>query len=398
MEAATFVVTRFDDDDGACTPDDCALREAVIAANGLPGLDRIELEAGVYPLTIAGADPVAIALPESGDLDILDDLELVGPAGDTAVVVGNGDDRVIEILFTTVAISNVTLTGGRDLADFGGCVRMLEATARFVDSSISGCFCEREGGGVGAALSFLTLVNSTLSENVSQAVGGGIAHISAGVTLVNSTISGNRAAFLGGGIANFGGGLEIHHSTITGNQAPQGDALYSESVAEVFNSILSGKCMGFAPSSAGQNLAGPDLADHCLSLTALPEDLAAEDLGLGPLADYGGPTMTHALLAGSPAIDAANPDNCEATDQRGVSRPQGAECDIGAFEGFLPVPAIPVASGAGLAGLAILLLAAGLAVIRRGSSASAQEGRVVGLDRSHAARHRRRRLSGRAGF
>ena len=60
---------------------------------------------------------------------------------------------------------------------------------------------------------------------------------------------------------------------------------------------------------------------------------------LGPLQDNGGPTFTHALLAGSPAIDARNPaapgsggNACEATDQRGVARPQGAACDIGAFE------------------------------------------------------------------
>jgi hypothetical protein len=54
---------------------------------------------------------------------------------------------------------------------------------------------------------------------------------------------------------------------------------------------------------------------------------------LAALADNGGPTQTHALLPGSPAIDAAS-DDCPppATDQRGVSRPQGAKCDIGAFE------------------------------------------------------------------
>src|SRR3970282_626777 len=55
--------------------------------------------------------------------------------------------------------------------------------------------------------------------------------------------------------------------------------------------------------------------------------------GLGPLANNGGPPQTHALLAGSPAIDAGSPD-CPppATDQRGVARPQGPACDIGAYE------------------------------------------------------------------
>jgi hypothetical protein len=53
---------------------------------------------------------------------------------------------------------------------------------------------------------------------------------------------------------------------------------------------------------------------------------------LGPLQDNGGPTWTHALLPGSPALDVGDPAQCPATDQRGVPRPQGAGCDIGAFE------------------------------------------------------------------
>jgi hypothetical protein len=53
---------------------------------------------------------------------------------------------------------------------------------------------------------------------------------------------------------------------------------------------------------------------------------------IGPLADNGGPTFTHALSPGSPAIDAANDALCPATDQRGTNRPQGTHCDIGAYE------------------------------------------------------------------
>ena len=56
------------------------------------------------------------------------------------------------------------------------------------------------------------------------------------------------------------------------------------------------------------------------------------DAKLGPLADNGGPTLTLALLAGSPAIDAGSDGNCSPTDQRGEPRPAGLHCDIGAFE------------------------------------------------------------------
>jgi hypothetical protein len=60
-------------------------------------------------------------------------------------------------------------------------------------------------------------------------------------------------------------------------------------------------------------------------------DLIGVNPLLGPLGDNGGPTRTHALGAGSPAIDAAG-DACPATDQRGVARPLGARCDIGSYE------------------------------------------------------------------
>jgi hypothetical protein len=84
-----------------------------------------------------------------------------------------------------------------------------------------------------------------------------------------------------------------------------------------------------------------------------PTDLIVADAMLGPLQDNGGPTETHDLLPGSPAIDAGSPD-CPppATDQRGVARPQGAACDIGAVE-YLPEPrgALALIAGATFLGL-----------------------------------------------
>jgi hypothetical protein len=61
-------------------------------------------------------------------------------------------------------------------------------------------------------------------------------------------------------------------------------------------------------------------------------DLITGNAMIGPLADNGGPTLTHALLAGSPAIDAADDSVCPSSDQRGAARPQGPHCDIGSFE------------------------------------------------------------------
>ena len=79
--------------------------------------------------------------------------------------------------------------------------------------------------------------------------------------------------------------------------------------------------------SAGGNIG----TDGSCNLIAAGDQPATAPL-LGALDDNGGPTQTHALLGGSPAIDAAGAAACPATDQRGVSRPQGAACDAGAYE------------------------------------------------------------------
>ena len=83
----------------------------------------------------------------------------------------------------------------------------------------------------------------------------------------------------------------------------------------------------FAMESRGHNVLGDG---SCGALA--PFDKVVADALLGPLADNGGPTLTHALLAGSLAIDAGDPASAPATDQRGVTRPQGAAPDAGAYE------------------------------------------------------------------
>ena len=82
--------------------------------------------------------------------------------------------------------------------------------------------------------------------------------------------------------------------------------------------------------SGGHNLIQDDTCNP------VPSDLIFSDPLLGPLSDNGGSTWTHALLPGSPALDAGDDLACPATDQRGVTRPQGSHCDIGAFEASMP--------------------------------------------------------------
>ncbi len=154
-----------------------------------------------------------------------------------------------------------------------------------------------------------TLTDSTVSDNEAVDSGGGISN-SRELTLTNSTVSGNTADDYGGGIGNNVGTASLKNTIVANNTA-----------------AIDNDCTGMINSN-GYNLD----SDGTCNLTG-PGDLPNTNPNLGPLADNGGSTQNHALLAGSPAIDAGSPD-CPppATDQRGVVRPQGVACDIGAFE------------------------------------------------------------------
>ncbi|MCP4548562.1 MAG: hypothetical protein GY835_19060 [bacterium] len=341
-----------------------------MAANTLSGADRIELEAGIYTLTISsGVEHYYVE--ESGDLDILDDLEMVG-AGSGSVIMGQNGDRIIDVEGNTSTFTGIELTGGRvSIYRFGGCARLVLSEVTLINVSIKNCFCEDGGGGLALELASATLINTTVSENESGWVGGGIVQLGIepehSLTIINSTISGNSARVVGGGIARLADGEAlIIHSTIAQNEANYGDAIFLDTIRRtpIMNSIIEGTCTGFYPDSLGGNLVGPDIEYNCI-FSHMPYDIAVEDLGLGPLADNGGPTMTHALLRGSAAINAADPASCEATDQRGVPRPVGTGCDIGAYEALISAVDIPVLGYAGLLALGGLLLVAGMAAMRR---------------------------------
>lgn len=106
---AIFPVTTETDDNGPCETDDCSLREAILAANALPGTDTIIVPGGTYTLSIPGPDEYP---GFTGDLGIMDDVEILGEYQFPAVIVGDGSDRVLFIQFAAVTISNVTITGG----------------------------------------------------------------------------------------------------------------------------------------------------------------------------------------------------------------------------------------------------------------------------------------------
>jgi hypothetical protein len=154
--------------------------------------------------------------------------------------------------------------------------------------------------------------------------------------MINSTVSGNTANESAGGIFGVLGTLAVTSSTIAGNSTV--GASLSGGGWTVAGSVVAGNCTNVRMSSSGYNIESPGNTCGFDQASDLVERSTGE-LNLGELADNGGPTMTHALLPGSVAIDHVSEAACIdadgallTKDQRGVLRPQGPACDAGAFE------------------------------------------------------------------
>jgi predicted outer membrane repeat protein len=218
----------------------------------------------------------------------------------------------------------------------------------------SGNESNNSGGGIYNA-NTMTIVGSTISGNDAGGGGGGINNDN-NLTITNTTISDNNAG-AGGALAN-SGILAITSTTISGNSAYPiyGGGIYNHDDGTVMlvNTIVANNPSGGDCASdtgiltdGGHNIS----SDNTCYFDPVNGSMPNTDPLLGPLQDNGGPTWTHALQDGSPAIDAGDNTQCPATDQRGVPRPIDGDgdglavCDIGAFEApeyivkeiFLPV-------------------------------------------------------------
>jgi predicted outer membrane repeat protein len=322
-----------------CDPmvaNDCSLRGAIIKANTTMGMDTIMVPAGTYTLTIDGDDDTAAM----GDLDLTDSVTIIG-AGQASTIIQAG-------------MTSPVPGPCSDCIDRVFHIPSSGITAEFMDLTI------RHGSAVGGGIfnqgGTVEITDSTLSNNSANNLGGGIFNSDDGtVEITNSTLSGNSASVNGGGIFNQDDSdtLTITNSTLSGNSAGgNGGGIYIGEEMTIKNSIVAnspsgGDCFKVSVSlltALGQNF---DTDGSCAALdsefTQVPST-GPGGLNLGPLQNNGGPTETHALLAGSVAIDAATDctevDGLTAVteDQRGVMRPidgdgdSTADCDVGAYE------------------------------------------------------------------
>jgi predicted outer membrane repeat protein len=233
-------------------------------------------------------------------------------------------------------------------AGYGGGIYIFPGALTAANTTLSGNNAAGEGGAIYASFSDVELVNTTVSENTAANGGGGIRATSGPLTLINTTLSDNVASgssSFGGGIYGTGADFTLVSTTFSGNGAVHGGGFFYDEAVTVQNTIMTNSIgdncavsnYGISPSLTplGENLVDDDSCDGIAQTAATGDG----GINLGPLADNGGPTQTHALLSTSVAIDAVPFGECTLpegteleTDQRGVTRPQGDACDVGAFE------------------------------------------------------------------
>ena len=307
------------------------LETAINTANGNSEADTITLTADI---TLTGALP---QITSSYTLTI----EGAGHTLD-----GAGAYRVLYVNLGNLIINNLTITNGNVSGAYGGGFYNNSSIVTINNCTISNNSATGDGGGL-YNFGNTTINNSTFSGNSSRAWGGGVRNDAGTLTINNSSISGNSAGAMGGGggIANTAT-LTLNRNIISGNSVTGPRVVGVEIVN--YGSITSNyNVLGYSGLTNAQ-------AYEYFTPNSITDYNATSDGGNGiilltsilttTLANNGGPTYTHALVSGSPAIDRAPSDECTASpisgiDQRGAARNYNGsgstgdyECDSGAYE------------------------------------------------------------------
>ena len=292
--------------------DPCNLAHQIIAAN----TDRAS---GACPAG-SGADTITL----SGDVTLGEALPVITTSitikGKGFSISGDDRFRIFEVEYPgALTLVNVTLKNGS--ATYGGAV-MNTGTLTIRESTIRDNSASISGGAVNSAQAMLTIERSAFIDN-SATNGGAVFSSDFIASITNSTFSGNSASVSGGGVEVQGGNLTITSSTFYNSS---GSGLHrAGGTLKLRNSIVAG--------SSGDDCSGglsENTSNYIEDGTCSPA-LSSSDGAINLGALTGSPAY-HPLLAGSPAIDAANASHCPSVDQAGAARPVGSGCDMGAFE------------------------------------------------------------------
>jgi predicted outer membrane repeat protein len=320
--------------DCAVTGNRASLTGGGISNSGAPGTGDVTVVRTIVSRNVAGA---------GGGLAIYGTSQLT--AKDSTVRRNLSGSEGGGIRAATVMLTNSTVSGNSAATNGGG---ISTTTATLTNSTVSGNSAGNNGGGIYAGTPALT--NSTVSGNSAGNDGGGIYAATPAVT--NSTVSGNSAATDGGGI--WAASATLLNCTVVENSAHTGGGVFRfllDGTFSVRNTIVALNLVDFTGTdpdvsgsftSPGHNLIGDGTGGtgftNGVNGDIVGTNISPIDPKLGPLAMNGGKTKTHALLAGSLAIDHGDNTGVPATDQRGLPRKKdgngdgSARVDIGAFE------------------------------------------------------------------
>ncbi len=352
----TYVVTSAADDvnDANCMGTSCTLRQAVNASNANnPGTQTNTI---TFSDTFSSPQTITLLAASGGRLTVIGNVTIDATAGNRAVTISGGGAVGPSGVASgvglfgvnsgvTLGLHGLTLANGstRYGGNGGGIVN--NGTVNITASTFSGNYAPRNGSNGGAIDNSGTanITGSTFSGN--SASYGGAINNGGTANITNSTFSGNGATFLDGGrggaiINNNGATLTVTGSTFTGNHADRGTNSNAGYGGAIYNDNVNGGTsrLTLALSIIAGNSADGDPDLHGYVTTDGGGNVIGGNALLGTLGNYGGPVQTIPLLPGSPAINiAACPLDpiagmTLATDARGVSRPQGTNCDAGAFE------------------------------------------------------------------
>ena len=370
-----------------------ALISAITAANVTPGGGTVTLTSGcVYTLTAVNntTDAGGVGLPViSGKVTV----QGSGATITRSTASGTPVFRLFDVASAgSLTLTSLTLSNGlaSNGAQGGGGI-FNNGALTISGSTFSGNSAPSSTGTSGGAINnsgTLNLTTSTFTGNSAQEGGGVFNQRTA--TISNDTFTSNQATIFGGGaLLNAAGSMKVSGDTFTGNTGPGGGAIDNDTTLNISNSTFVGNTAGTNGGGAVENFGpttmtqltlsgnsspyGADVLNYTGFTLSLSMSIVASGQGgpncgggaaitdagynidtgstcglssanhsmsntqpqLGPLASNGGPTQTMALPAGSPAVDAIPPSTtgCTGTiDQRGTTRPQGAGCDIGAYE------------------------------------------------------------------
>lgn len=334
--------------DGRCAADAgrCTLRAAIMEANATPGLDHVSVPGGVYKLGIEGTGEDAAA---TGDLDVTDDLRLIGAGTGETYLQGAGIDRVLDVhREARVVVHGLRIRRGTVWNDDGAGIRNA-GILTLLDANVSSnkVFDGRGGGLFTTPGSATVLVktstwhNKATDQDGGQVGDGGGIYNQGSLWLLNATVANNQAdGGAGGGLLNRSLAI-VSNSTVTTNGAASGGGVESAlGVTQIKNSVIArslqgGDCAGEIV-SRGHNLIQD--TGGCGLVGDSTGNITGRDPELDELIEDGPRAGSQDLLPRSPVIDAGTNDGCPSDDLRGSSRPRDgrgagrALCDIGAIE------------------------------------------------------------------